>query len=161
MQSEILINRPDRAGTLRIRERHTDKTGKIHIRTYNCPDDSDVDALLAQNAIKLGEQLIESEFQQYMSDIESGNNPFRDSENNPIEPVFTDRTVMLSKVLQAVCTSDEPTLFMKGSAYMSNLSDAELSILLDINQTKVDEIRAKVVSISDVATFLNDYEAPL
>ena len=116
---------------------------------------------MAQNAIKLGEQLIESEFHQYMSDVERGVNPFRDVENNPIDPIFSDRTGMLSKVLQAVCTSDDPTLFMKGSAYMSNLTDSELSILLDINQTKVDEIRAKAASISDVATFLNDYEAPL
>lgn len=55
LTSEILINRPDRPGTLRIREKHTDSLGRVYTKSYNVENTADVNALLAQHAAEFQE----------------------------------------------------------------------------------------------------------
>lgn len=62
---------PQRDGRLRVEERHTDHLGRVHLRTYLVPADTDLAARLSATATALEAQLAEEEFQRNLRAIKN------------------------------------------------------------------------------------------
>lgn len=161
VSSEIVSDRPQRGGLRKIRERHVDVAGKDRFVQYFLPVGGDKQVFLAKHATRLESELVEREEREYISAILNGDNPFRDGQNNLIDPVYQSRNEVLSKVLNYFLSSSDATQFLSAAPFLSNLSDAELMGLLSIDQTKVDEIRAKAAQLSGISSDLSGYVPPL
>lgn len=161
LTSQIITDREQAGGMRKIREEHTDQLGKKHYRQFIAAADYDEAVGLAVGATQLDGSLIKQEQNKYISAIESGSNPFRDAGNNAVTPDFNSRNAMLSVVLAHFLSDSKPLSFATSVPYLNNLSDAELIALLSVDQLKVDEIRAKALSVANMSADVNAYVAPL
>ena len=156
ISSEILINRPD-GNTLRIRERHTDATGKVHIRSYNTDVNSDVNTLLSQHAAEIDAQLKQQEVETYKNDVKQGVNPFQTR-----ALVFNTRVEMLKPILDDALSmpATDPIVY-NGLPYLDNVTDAELMALYGETQAWVDNIRSTASNLLTNKTAFDSYMPPL
>ena len=163
--SEIIMQRPENGNTLRVRERHTLHNGEVRVKSYLATTGTDLNAQMANHASKLGSSLKEQEYQDYIERIRNGENPFRDAQNNPVDPVESTRDEMLEKVLTYVLslplTEENFYIITRGVTFLSNLTDAQMIALLSIDQAKVDEIRSKATDIQAIKTIVQGYVPPL
>lgn len=154
--SAITVNRPyGNNGLRKIREVHTDHTEKSHTISYIADAETDINSRLNNNAIRLNNSLIESEQQRYISDVEKGLNPFE------VTPNFTEINEMRAVVLKHFLAIQDPTGLTSAVTLLAIMTDEELITLLTIDQTKVDEIRARAVDVVSLSADIDNYIAPL
>ena len=156
ISSEIVINRPD-GDTLRIRERHTDATGRIHIKSYNADINDDINALLAQHSAEIDAQLKQQEVETYKNDVKQGINPFQTR-----ALVFNTRAEALKPILDDALSqpATDPIVY-NGLPYLQYVTDAELVALYGQDQAWVDNIRLTASDLLTNKTAFDSYVPPL
>ena len=154
--SEIVINRPD-GNTLRIRERHTDATGKVHIRSYNTDVNSDVNALLSQHAAEIDAQLKQQEVETFKNDVRQSVDPFQvrvlvfNTRMEALKPIF-DEALSLP--------ATDPIVY-NGLPFLQYVTDDELMTMYGETQAWVDNIRLTASNLLTNKTAFDSYVPPL
>jgi len=141
-----------------VRYRFVDHLGKHHDRgPKKVPGDFDVDADRAAMASDIEAQLADNEYKEFATRFESGLNPMRDAQNNPIDPAHSTRTAIIRRLLRRFLSSPDPVKVMRATKALNNVTDAQMRSLLGINQTKVDAIRIKATQLADIAAAVDAY----
>ena len=165
ISSEIIINRPDRSDfDRRIREKHIDHLDNIHLRSlnytfttdsadyvgdeaaYDLALDAEYAPILAQHALDLNNQLGQQEVQQWIQEMESGEDPWHTDPFVPSTPEFNDWDTAASESLKhyLLIDSRQELLNVKASAdgtSNNDLTDLLVAISSTFSQT---DLRAEI-----------------
>lgn len=157
VSSTHTLGHAQRDGRRYVTERHTDHTGRVHVREYLAAPGVDTDALMAAQAAALGEQLRADQLTQIESDLfERGVNPFP-ANNGDFDHVT--RAEALGWLLGRHI-DDPAEVIVKVAPLMAAVTDAEM-LALGMTVDQVNGIRARVDAAVQIKAQIDAYNASL
>lgn len=145
-----------------VQYRFVDHLGIEHIVARRLVDQS-VNAAtdIATAQAELEAQLKRDEVKRFIRQFIRGVNPLRDAQNNPINPEHQTRNEAIQGCLDYVLKERDPTVLLKAIDALDNLTDTQIKGLMGFTQAKVDEIRAKALTLKGANTSLTGYVPPI
>lgn len=151
ISSEIVEDSLQAHDRRRIREKHTDHLGVIHLRAGEIG--MGVDAVANMNARVAGieENLANVEIDKYVQMAEEG------IEIDPtIVPDHTTKANILKALIKQAFLWAGHTIAFSVIATIDSLTDIQIKNTVGITQAKVDKIRNRVINLKLIRTAVND-----
>ena len=102
-------------------------------------------------------ELAAAEYEYIAAQFLAGNDMLRDSNGNPINPIYNDRTTLIKRILTAFLSSPDQGRFMKAARFVNNLTDQDLKLILNTSQQTVDAIRARASYLASVNQVISGF----
>lgn len=158
--STIISNKPYGSSSIKVREEHVDHLGISYFVQYIADNTHDVNAALAQHAIEINQQTIDTEIALAISSYEQGNDPLHFDNSgfwDKITPDYQTWDSLAAAVTIDFLEREEQLELTHIETIIIRISTNDKKLLWGMTNTEVSNVNASIQVAVDTKGTLNTY----